>query len=295
MIERARIGLAALLLVAVCTPALAQSDGTVGPAQQADKSGYSLFAPTPDAQTRSFCTDRPTKSNLPCTVDAGHFQYETDLFNWTYSHSGGTTTNQYLFTNPTFKLGLTNRIDLELNIAPAETVSVRSPLGNRSLTGVGDLFVRTKVNLIGPEGGDFQATLLPYIKVPTAEPGIGNKAVEGGVIGPLSFALPQDFTLVMDPEIDVLRNLANADRHANFQMLANVSHSLSSSVTGYAELWGQVNDDPAGVTKQASLDLAVSWLVWSNLPNLQFDVGANIGLTAATPRVQAYVGMAQRF
>ncbi len=33
----------------------------------------------------------------------------------------------------------------------------------------------------------------------------------------------------------------------------------------------------------------------ANLPNLRFDTGANIGLTSATPRTQAYVGIWQRF
>ena len=66
-------------------------------------------------------------------------------------------------------------------------------------------------------------------------------------------------------------------------------------MTGWVELFGSVNDDPAGTVKQASLDLAVSWIVWDKLPNLQLDLGANIGLTSATPRVQAYAGIAQRF
>jgi hypothetical protein len=74
-----------------------------------------------------------------------------------------------------------------------------------------------------------------------------------------------------------------------------VSHALSGSVTGYIELWGQVNNDPAGTTKQASLDLALSWLVWPDLPNLQFGIGANIGLTSATTKIQAYIGVSQRF
>ena len=45
----------------------------------ADKSQYTLFNPTPKEQMRPFNTDRPTKSNVPYTVDAGHFQIETDL------------------------------------------------------------------------------------------------------------------------------------------------------------------------------------------------------------------------
>ena len=46
-----------------------------------DKSRYTLFDPTPTELLRGFNTDRPTKSNVPFTVDAGRFQYETDLGN----------------------------------------------------------------------------------------------------------------------------------------------------------------------------------------------------------------------
>jgi hypothetical protein len=279
---------------AVQPPAAAQTASSTATSAP-DKSGYTLFDPTPDDQLRAFCTDRPPKANLPCTVDAGHFQYESDLFNWTYVHQDGVTENTYLFTNPTLKLGLTNTIDLELNMAPFETVTTKSAQGRQTLTGVGDLYVRVKVNLVGPEGGDFQLAIIPYVKAPTANPGIGNKAVEGGMIVPISFALPLDWTLVFDPEVDILRNAANDGRHANFQNVANLSHALSSSVTGYIELWGQLDNDPASTTKQASLDLALSWVAWADLPNLQFDVGTNIGLTSATPRVQAFVGISQRF
>jgi hypothetical protein len=47
-------------------------------APPADKSSYTLFDPVPDDLMRSFATDRPTKSDSPYTVDAGHFQYEAD-------------------------------------------------------------------------------------------------------------------------------------------------------------------------------------------------------------------------
>ena len=54
-----------------------------------DKSAYDLFNPTPDALMRSFSTDRPPKANSPYTVDAGHFQYETDIAVFDYSDAGG--------------------------------------------------------------------------------------------------------------------------------------------------------------------------------------------------------------
>ncbi len=272
-------------------PALAQTAAGDPP----DKSGYTLFDPTPDDAMRSFCTDRPPKANLPCSVDAGHLQYESDVFNWTRTQFGGVTTTTALFTNPTLKFGLTNRIDFELNMAPVETVTNQSASGRQSFTGNGDLFLRTKFNLAGPEGGDFQAALIPFVKAPTAAPGIGNGAVEGGTIAPISFALPRDFTLLFDPEVDSLHNAGNTGQHANYQFLANLSHPLPHNVTAYVELWGQLDDDPTARTRQASLDLSLSWIALDKLPNLQFDIGANIGLTPATPKIQAFLGVSQRF
>jgi hypothetical protein len=291
MMSRLCASLSLIGAIGCTTPGIAQtasSDVT----NAVDKSDYTLFDPTPDDQMRSFCTDRPTKSNVPCTVDAGHFQYESDIFNWTYFQSAGVTADTYLFTNPTLKLGVTNTIDVELNIAPLETVTTKTPLGKQSLTGIGDLFLRTKINLAGPEGGDFQAAVIPYLKIPTAQAGIGNRAVEEGWIVPISLALPQDFVLLIDPEIDILRNSTDFGRHPNFQMPINLSHALSESVTGYIELWGEVDDEPILPTKNASLDLAVAWVP---VKNLQFDAGANIGLTSTTPKIQLYVGISQRF
>jgi hypothetical protein len=276
------------LSVAMAGSAVAQTTSEPAP----DKSGYTLFDPTPDDQMRAFCTDRPPKANAACTVDVGHFQYESDIINWTYAETKGVTTNTYLVTNPTLKLGLTDTTDLELNIAPWEIVTTKNDAGKQRLAGIGDFYARLKVNLAGAEGGDFQAAIIPYVKAPTARQGIGNGAVEGGVIVPLSFALPEDFTLVFDPEIDILRNEADYGRHANFQMLANVSHALSETVTGYVELWGQADNDPASPTKQASLDLSAAWIV---RPNLQLDMGINIGLTPATPKAQPFIGVSQRF
>lgn len=51
-------------------------------APKPDKSSYSLFNPTPDSELRELSADRPVKSILPITVDAGHVQVEADLANY---------------------------------------------------------------------------------------------------------------------------------------------------------------------------------------------------------------------
>ena len=119
-----------------------------------DKNQYWLLNPVPIDQMRSFSTDRPTKSNVPYTVDAGHFQYETDLVNFSHQVTGSVHTNTILVPNPTFKVGVTNNADLEVNVPTAGVHAFRSSTGPSStIWGIGDTFVRAKVNLWGNDGG----------------------------------------------------------------------------------------------------------------------------------------------
>lgn len=284
---------AAILAVALAFANVAAADDAA-PAPAADKSGYTVFNPTPAADERGFCTDRPTKSTGACTVDAGHLQYESDLFNDTYDRSGGVTTQAWLYTNPTLKLGLTNTLDVEVNVAPWETITTNDHGAKTSVSGVGDLYFKAKLSLIGDDGGDVAIALAPYIKAPTARPGIGNGAVEGGLIVPLVFNLPQGWQLTVDPEADVLANQAGGGAHVNLAGLLCVSHPLSKTLTASAEVWTDANFDPAGVVHQYSADLGLAWVPASH-PNIQLDGGVNLGLNSATPAAQVYVGLSQRF
>ena len=75
---------------------------------------------------RSFSTDRPTKSNVPYTVDAGHFQYEGDIFIFGFDNTTTPDTDNrtWVIGNPTFKLGLLDNGQTEQRITklmdPAE-------------------------------------------------------------------------------------------------------------------------------------------------------------------------------
>jgi hypothetical protein len=276
--------------LACASPALADP-----PAQPApDKSAYSLLDPTPADQERAFCTDRPTKSTGACTVDAGHFQYETDLVNYTYDHEGGVTTQTLIAPDPTLKLGLTNTLDAELSIAPFQMVTMREHGRSVTQTGIGDLYLRLKLALAGDDGGSFAAALVPYVKAPTASAGLGNGAVEGGLIAPLIFTLPDDWSLTVDPEADVLEDSAARGEHLNVSGLLSFSRPVSKTLTFSVEAWGDVNFEPTGTIRQVSFDLGLAWIPPSH-PNVQLDGGVNIGLDPQTPAAQAYVGLSQRF
>src|ERR1700690_1747956 len=134
-----------------------------------DKSGYDLFNPTPSAQMRAFSTERPPKANSPYTVDAGHFQYETDIAVFGYGNTDGVKTQDWTMVDPTLKLGLTNTIDAELQITPYESVVTKSAGNTTRVSGFGDVFARLKINVLGDDQGAVAGALFPYVKLPTAQ------------------------------------------------------------------------------------------------------------------------------
>ena len=288
-----RVIIAALALGGL-TAANAWADGA--PAAPADKSSYTLFNPTPEDKLRSFCADRPTKSNGACTVDAGHWQVETDLYNFSQQTMDGITQTTQLVTNPTLKLGVTNGLDLEVNITPYQILSTHDAATGVTTTaaGSGDLYLRAKWNLVGDDGGNLSVALFPYVKVPTAGRTLGNGAVEEGLIVPIAYNLPNNFQLTIDPEADALADAEGPGRHLNLQTPISLSYGLTKTLTVFGELWGDENYDPSGKVFQASFDLAAAWIP-AKQPNFQLDGGVNLGLNRATPSVQGYVGVSRRF
>lgn len=257
------------LLFAATSPLLAQS------------------APAPSP----ICTDRPTKSNAPCTVPAGRVQVETDLFNWTRTEAGGARSDLFLYTNPTLKYGLSDSSDIQLNLAPYVEAKTRTGDVRSAERGVGDLFVRFKQRLTAPDA-TVQVGVIPFLKVPTAKRGIGNRAFEGGVIVPVAIAL-EGATLTLVPELDLLADATDpGDRHLQMQGVANLAFAVAPRTTLAVELWTAQNWDPSGTVRQYSADAALSYLVTDDL---QLDVGGNVGLNQATPDVQLYLGLSTRF
>lgn len=280
---------AGVWLQASADPALAEPAGP-----QPDKSGYSLFDPVPEDQLRGFSPDRPAKTTGPTTLDAGHVQYEMDFGTFNRQTSGGVNTRTWAAPNPTLKIGITNSLDLELNMAPYGGVSViDAGTGTSSrFDGNGDLVIRAKWNWWGNEGGKTAFAVLPFVKVATAPSGIGNGATEGGALASLQVSLPKGWSLVVNSEVDALTDSLADGYHTRFVNAAAVNIPVVDDVTFTAELWSSVDRDPAGTVVQASFDTALAWTV---RPNVQLDVGANFGLNSATPSFEFYGGIAQRF
>ncbi|OSZ72870.1 hypothetical protein CAP39_03430 [Sphingomonas sp. IBVSS1] len=247
--------------------------------------------PTASTAEAPICTDRPTKSNFACTVPKGLFQIEADGFNWLRTSNGGARTDQLLFTNPTFKFGLSDSSDLQLNWVPFTTIRNRDAAGRVTTTsGAGDVTLRFKQRLTSADGA-FQLAILPFIKLPTAKPGVGNGKVEGGVAMPINISVPGGWTVTLGPQLDVLADADGSGRHTGLTGLINIAKQVGK-FTLYNEIWTSQNFDPIGTVSQYSYDVSLAWLPQ---PALQFDIGANVGLNRNTPDLVAYIGISTRF
>lgn len=279
---------------ATATPKQEGPNKAADPTPTPDKSHYTLFDPTPDAQMRAFSTDRPNKSNSPYTVDAGHFQYETDLLGAASDgYSIGHGEYRQLFTaDPVLKLGLTNDTDLEIGLGGFEDLRTKQRgTGPASVySGYGDTTVRLKVNVFGNDGGTTAFALIPYVKVPTSDRGLGNNQVEGGVIAPLQVTLPYNFTAIFMTQFDVYKNPNDSGKHAGFENLVNLSHPITDKLTASAEFFSQVQ--AANVPAIYTADFSLAYMLG---PNTQLDGAVYAGLNKAAPDVVGYIGLSQRF
>jgi hypothetical protein len=244
---------------------------------------------------RDLCPDRPSKGTSPCTVDKGHLQLEADILDATLNRHGGVSDDSFVWANPTVKYGLTDNIEVAVNIPPL--VRLRSHDDASGATqraaGIGDLTLSVKANLTGNRPG-WGVALAPFLKAPIAHAPIGNGAWEGGVLLPIAGGVGGGWSLDLTPEVDVVEDGAGGGHHAVAAASLGLSHGLGAGVSGTVEVWSQADFDPVGTTRQYSFDLALAWIP-NRRPNLQLDGGVNLGLNRETPDVEAYVGVTRRF
>jgi hypothetical protein len=228
--------------------------------------------------------------------DAGHFQYETDLLNYSQTNFGGVTTKLYQAFDPVWKLGLTNWVDFELQFNGYQNLAATDNATGAAVArgaGFSDVFVKSKINLFGNDGGSAALAVIPYVKLPSGTAVISNGVVEGGLIAPFQLQLPHDFGLTLMSEVDALKDANDSGRHANFVDLVNLNHpvpgikNLSAAIEFFSSVGTDVNTPPI-----YTFDTALIYLL---TPNVQLDAGADFGLNRAAPAVQVFMGLSQRF
>jgi len=276
---------------AVCTAAFgagAQETNTVPP----DKSGYNLFNPVPENLMRDLSPDRPDATESPYTVDAGHYQLEMDFANFTYDKTDGTTTKAWQVGDFNFKAGLLNNVDLQLVYDNYLNVQTEDSSGHSTTqSGFGDFTTRLKINLWGDDGGRTAFALLPYVTFPTATDGLGDNAVEGGVIFPLAVSLPYDFDLSLETAASYIKNEDDGGYHEEFIASASVDHQIVGKLSGFLEFFSNfTRESHAGWI--GTVDTGLEYLVTKNI---QLDCDCYFGVTPAAADYNPFCGITVRF
>lgn len=255
------------------------------------KSKYSLFYRTPDDQMRDFATDRPDKTESAYTVDAGHIMHETDIINYTYNQDHGVREDSYFIFAPNVKIGLTNNTDIQFIYQPYVHQRLKDkPLRQISKKdGSGDLVIRLKTNMWGNDDGSTAGAVMPYVKLPVGSRELGNDSVEGGLIVPFAIALTDQTDMGLMTQVDFLRNDADTDYYAQWVNTMTVSTPLVGELSAYNELYLATSH---GNKPAATFDAGLTYMM---TPNMQFDVGVNIGLNKEADNLNPFVGLSQRF
>lgn len=263
-----------------------------------EKSACHLFRPTPREWMRDMSTDRPDKTESPFTVDAGHFQLEMDVLNYSedrYTPERNHTRVEGVSLAPmNLKVGLWNNVDLQLALAPHTSVRVSSTrtgsrLGRRQ--GFGNITTRLKINVWGNDGGATAFALMPCVTLPTSQDGLGNNSVEGGLILPFAADLPHGFGLGVMTEVDCVRDDSGNDRHQEYVNSITLNHGIAGNLGAYAEFFSSVSSE-SGSSWTGTADLG---LTYGLTENIQLDAGINIGVTRSADDLNPFCGISWRF
>lgn len=285
--------------------------GPVSGGAGGDKSGYTLFDPTPRQLMRPLASDRPDVTESPYTVDAGHFQVELSFFEYARDEGGAVRELDILPFN--LKVGLTNNVDLQLLVAPF--VDVDTDFGRRfgqtiggSESGFGPVELRAKFNVWGNDGGgapfdlpsnfserdrerfgDSALAVMPYVRFPTGEEELGfSDEVEFGVIVPFATPLNEEWDLGLMADLAFERPPGDNRTEVALVHSASFSRELGGRLGGYGEYVGVIATEGRYI---AALGVG---LTYSLSRDAQLDAGVNVGITDEAEDARFFTGLTYR-
>lgn len=262
-------------------------------AQEADKSGYTLFNPTPRELWRPFESNRPGISNSPRSIDAGAVQIESTIFQFGYDSHNGTAdrTTSFLVADTVLRIGVLNNADFQFIWTPYQWEETK-PDGATATTvsdGPGDLTLRLQVNIFGNDSGPAALGAMPYITIPTGS-AVSDDHVLGGVAVPFEWVFSEHLQLSAMAQFASVYSDVTANIEASFQ----TSVALNVTIYGPLDAWIEIVGEgfTGGLPYEASASLALTCML---ADDVMLDVGTLIGLTKATEDLVAYTGITIRF
>lgn len=243
--------------------------------------GAALFVPSM-ASARDYCPTRPSLGQSACTIEAGHFAIETALSDWERS----TDSDTVLFGDTLFRLGVTDRAELQVDWTPLGIVRDR-PNG-RNVNRTGDLEIGSRIALRNPDGKGLSYGLQPSVTIPVGRSPVGNGGWGAAMVAPVSYDLTKRINLQFSPE---LAWMPRDDRGGNM-VVTTATLGLGIMLDNACQLTTEFQWQRDEAVTEHRLALAVAWQVSDDF---FIDTGGVAGLDDDTPELRVYSGLSRRF
>lgn len=246
-------------------------------AQESSSKPYTLFNPVPKNEMREFSIDRPDVTESPMSVDAGHFQFEGDMFKWNKS-DGGRIINVF---NGLYKMGLNKNWDIHLGV---EMYNIyQDSEGETVEKGYGNTTIRLKRNLWGNNGDTKTALgMIPYVTLPTSKV---DEDVAFGLGFPFAYTLTDALGAGAQFQFDFAKN-EEGDYEMSYLQTVVFGGALVGDLDFYVEGMGIFANG-------SSIFTANGGLIYNVADNVKVDVATNLGLTDDAP-TRVYLGLSFR-
>jgi hypothetical protein len=247
------------------------------------------FNPTPSGEMRAFVPDRPTLTDGPYTVDPGHLLLEAGLFEYTRDRYNNehSRLDRFTFGDTEFRLGVTSYAEVEALFMAYSYILTKDKNTGAQLkqSGFSDFTLRSKINILGDDGGHVAIGLIPFVVFPSGADGVGNRGFAGGVALPVEFALPADFNLRTESTIQTVHQVGGGS-HFDYVNSVSLGHPITKQLSTYIEFATDISTE-AHSSWIGTVDTGVTYQPTNNW---QLDAGANIGVTRAANDLFTFVG-----
>lgn len=241
---------------------------------------YNLFRPVPKSEMRDFSIDRPDVTESPITVDAGHFQFEGDIFRVLKANRGASY-RAFGVLNGLYKMGLNHSWDIHIGL---ELYNIyQDPEGKTFEKGYGNTTIRLKRNFWGNDGNTRTAFgMIPYITFPTS-------AVDTEIVYGIGFPLSYNLSKTLDAGAQFQFDFV-PDAEGGHQLSYLQTFVLGGTLIGNLDFYveGQGNFSIETTTYSAN-----GGIIYNVTDNVKVDVAANLGLTDETPS-RVFLGLSFR-
>lgn len=198
------------------------------------------------------------------TVKPGRFLLEVDAISLSIDREPGLKYTAFGAASTFLTTGLSANWDIQVGAQFFLSQKFDAAGLTERQSGVGDVYVRTKWRFYESEDTYTSIAVLPYLKLPTNSGGVGNDAVEGGVIFPFQTQLTGGFSFAAMGKLAFLRNDSDDGYDTYWFASATVSRRILKAIGIYGEATMAISSGsaPWAGTMGVGATLNVSESVW---------------------------------